>query len=379
MTVAIISSWFPRFGGETFLGVELGALRPHFERVIVVPVRDAVFSRETLLAAIHVARTHPKRFFRTLRGVCSGSSTLRILFKNLALFPKALAVARQIEMEGVDHIHAYWLSAPATVAFVASEVLGIPWSSSAHRWDIYEQNLLSRKARTASFVRTISARGRRDLAALIDAKDRSKVRQVPVGVKIPPAACATTPGPLRLLCAANLIEQKGHADLLEALAIAAARNVAFACDIVGSGPTFHRLARAIERLGLSDRVTLCGRIPHDALLERLQSGRYDAAVLASRDDAGIPLEGIPVALMEAMAAGLPCIATASGGIPELIDDSVGFLARPGDAVSIADGIERLAASCELRTSLGSSARQRVTERFNIDRTGPALAELILQA
>lgn len=379
MTIAIISSRFPRFGGETFLGVELGALRPHFERVIVVPVRDAVYSRETLLSAVHVARTRPKAFLRALRAVCSGSGTLRVLLKNLVLFPKALAVARQIERERVDHIHAYWLSAPATVALVASELLGIPWSSSAHRWDIYERNLLKRKADTASFVRTISALGKRDLAGLIDAKDRGKVRQVPVGVKIPPAACTAKPGPLRLVCAANLIEQKGHADLLEALAIASARNLAFTCDIVGSGPAFARLSRTIERLGLSDRVVLCGRVPHDALLERLQQGRYDAAVLASRDDAAIPLEGIPVALMEAMAAGLPCIATASGGIPELIDDSVGCLARPGDAVSLAAAIERISSSPDLRARLGRNARQRVIERFNIDRTGPALAELILRA
>jgi glycosyltransferase involved in cell wall biosynthesis len=301
------------------------------------------------------------------------------LLKNLALFPKALAVAHHIEMERVDHIHAYWLSAPATVALVVSDLLDIPWSSSAHRWDIYEQNLLKRKAGTASFVRTISDRGRRDLVGMIDAKDHNKIRQVPVGVKIPSVTCGPTPGPLRLLCAANLIEQKGHADLLEALAIASDRGVAFTCDIVGSGPTFHRLQRSIERLGLSGRVALCGRIPHDMLLERLQSGQYDAAVLASRDDANIPMEGIPVALIEAMAAGLPCIATASGGIPELIDDSVGFLALPGDKTSIADAIERSAASAEVRASLGFRARQRVSERFNIELTGPALAELILQA
>lgn len=235
MNVAIISSRFPRFGAEAFLGAELNGLRRHFERVIVVPARESLFSRRTFNDAFQTVRSHPTRIPGVLKLLFFGSSRPTVFFENLLILPKALAVARTVELENVDHIHAYWMSAPATVALVASEMTGVPWSSSAHRWDIYENNLLCRKAEKATFLRTISERGSHDLAKLIGASHRAKVTQVRVGVKIPAIEPRSSTGPVRLLCAANLIEQKGHLDLLEALAVATARNVDYHCDIAGAG------------------------------------------------------------------------------------------------------------------------------------------------
>jgi glycosyltransferase involved in cell wall biosynthesis len=90
------------------------------------------------------------------------------------------------------------------------------------------------------------------------------------------------------------------------------------------------------------------------------------------------MEGIPVALIEAMAAGLPCVATNSGSISELLDDTSGFVVPVGDANGFADAIERLA-NFEFRAELGRNARRRVVCHFNIEQTAPALAELIIQA
>jgi colanic acid/amylovoran biosynthesis glycosyltransferase len=378
VTVAIISSRFPRFGAETFLGTELNGLRPHFERVIVVPVRESLFSWRTVSDAFRTIRSHPTRIAGVLKLLFVGSSRPSVFFKNLAVLPRALAVARTVELEKVDHIHAYWMSAPATVALVASQVTGVPWSSSAHRWDIYERNLLERKAAKATFLRTISDRGSRDLAALIGVQHRAKVTRVPVGVKIPAIMPRDSAGSLRLLCAANLIEQKGHLDLLEALGIAARRNVDFRCDIAGSGPLYAQLERGIARLGLSQRVRLLGRVDHARLLESLRLGEYDVAVLASRHAGRGRMEGIPVALIEAMAAGLPCIATDSGSIPELLDGTCGFVVPAGDSKGFADAIECLA-NADRRRELGGNARRRIVQRFNIEQTGPALAELIIQS
>jgi glycosyltransferase involved in cell wall biosynthesis len=376
MTVAIISSRFPRFGAETFLGTELEGLRPHFARVIVVPVRQSLFSLRTVADALRTAFRHPRRTAGVLRTLFGRPGRPSVFFKNVLVLPRALAVARTIEREKVDHIHAYWMSAPATVALVASELTGIPWSSSAHRWDIYENNLLERKARKAAFLRAISERGASDLRERIGASDRAKVSRVRVGVTMPVLGARAATGPLRVICAANLIEQKGHLDLLAALGILALRKVAFRCDIAGSGPLYAKLQRRIEELRLNDRVTLQGRVAHDRLLESLQRGEYDAAVLASRSEGNGRMEGIPVALMEAMAAGLPCVATDSGSIPELLDAATGIVVPAGDARRIANALERLANSPDLRRRLGDAARERVEREFNIERTGPALAELI---
>ncbi len=378
MTVAIISSRFPRFGAEAFLGAELNGLRPHFERVIVVPARESLFSWQTVLDALRTIRSHPTRIAGVLRLLFGGANRPSVFFKNLAVLPRALAVARMVELEKVDHIHAYWMSAPATVALVASQVTGVPWSSSAHRWDIYEGNLLECKAARAAFLRTISDRGSHDLAALIGVKHRSKVTRVRLGVRIPALEPRRFSGTLRLLCAANLIEQKGHFDLLDALGIAAQRNVEYRCDIAGDGPLLQQLERRICELGLSRRVFLRGRVDHAQLLESLRRGEYDVAVLASRSAGRGRMEGIPVALIEAMAAGLPCIATDSGSIPELLDGTAGFVVPVGDVKSFADAIERLADS-DLRTELGRNARMRIVRYFNIEQTGPVLAGLIIQS
>jgi len=378
VTVAIISSRFPRFGAEAFLGAELDGLRAHFERVIVVPARESLFSWQTLLDAFRTIRSHPTQSVGALKLLFVGANRPSVFFKNLAVLPRALAVARTVELEKVDHIHAYWMSAPATVALVASEVTGVPWSSSAHRWDIYEGNLLECKAVKAAFLRTISDRGSRDLAGLIGVKHRSKVTRVSLGVRIPAIEPRRFFGPLRLLCAANLVEQKGHFDLLDALGIAAQRNVEYRCDIAGGGPLHQQLERRICELGLSRRVFLRGRVDHTQLLESLRRGEYDVAVLASRSAGRGRMEGIPVALIEAMAAGLPCIATDSGSIPELLDGTAGFVVPVGDIKGFADAIERLANS-DLRAELGRNARTRIVRHFNIEQTSPALAGLILQS
>ncbi len=378
MTIAVISSRFPRFGAETFLGPELEGLRAHFERVIVVPTRDSLFSRRTLADALRAVRANPRRVANVVRLLLLESKRPAIFIKNVLLLPKALSVARTVEREGVNHIHAYWLSAPATVALVASRLTGIPFSSSAHRWDIYEGNMLSRKAEEAAFIRTISDRGSRDLAALIGPRYAAKLACVRVGVRVPEKLIRGGAGALRLLCAANLIEQKGHHDLLDALAILRNRAIDFCCDVAGSGPLYRALERRIRELGLSDRVFMLGRIAHAQILERLHRGDYDAGVLASRNSGNGHMEGVPVALIEAMAAGIPCVATDSGSIPELLDSTVGRVVPTSDARSLAAALEELALP-NLRLQLGRNARRRIEQQFNIDLTGPALAELIKQS
>jgi len=376
VTLAIVSSRYPRPGHEAFLETELRGLARHFDSILVLPARDALFAPATLLDALRTACAHPKKTLGILQTLLFGGTRPAVVAKNLAILPRALAISRIVAEQGIDHIHAYWLSAPATVAFVAAEICGIPWSASAHRWDIYERNLLRPKARSARFFRTISRRGQRDLGVAL-AENGRKVAHVKLGVEMPRIGARQATACLRMVCAANLIEQKGHAVLLDALALLAKRGIDFHCEIAGSGPLFERLRRRILELGLAARVALLGRVPHDALLERLRSGDYDVAVLASRSDGVANMEGIPVALIEAMAAGVPCVATASGSIGELIDAQSGIVVPVDDAGAFAGALERLAQNPDLRLRLGENARRRVGEEFNLERTAAQLANLIV--
>jgi glycosyltransferase involved in cell wall biosynthesis len=121
---------------------------------------------------------------------------------------------------------------------------------------------------------------------------------------------------------------------------------------------------------------MVGRVAHATLIERLRDGYYDIKLLASRNEGPGEMEGIPVALMEAMAAGVPCVATDSGSIPELIAGDCGVVAAAHDPRAFADGIVRLARSPELRASMGHRSRARIAEHFDVRRTIPTLASLV---
>jgi glycosyltransferase involved in cell wall biosynthesis len=167
----------------------------------------------------------------------------------------------------------------------------------------------------------------------------------------PPAAIAdVTRQPPRGIVVANLLPYKGHADLIDALArLATPPAMCFA----GDGPERDRLAWLLRSRGLQDTVELAGAV-HAAA--RLLPG-YQFAVLPSHT------EGLPNAVLEAMAAGLPVVATAVGGVPEIVTDGVtGLLVPPHAPAALAAAIAALTADPVLRVRLGGAAR-RAAERF----------------
>ena len=183
-------------------------------------------------------------------------------------------------------------------------------------------------------------------------------------------------GVVRLLCAANMVPVKGHAYLIRALAILRDRGIPVECDLAGDGPLRSAIAHQIAHERLQHRIRLRGVVEHERLCAELVRGEYDAFVLASTEDAQ-EFEGIPVALMEAMAAGVPCIATRTGSIAELIaDDDTSCLVQQRDASALADAIERFAGDPSLRAAVGRRARERVQQQFDTKRTTKELLDLI---
>ncbi|HEY8297627.1 MAG TPA: glycosyltransferase family 4 protein [Candidatus Baltobacteraceae bacterium] len=378
MTLAIVSSRYPYSGAESFLAAETRGLQKHFARVIVIPARHGMFSIETFAAALGVLRARPLHVARVFTSLLFAPSSLRIKLKNVLLFPRGLCVAAIVRRENVEHLHAYWLSAPATVALIASRLTGVGWSASAHAWDIYERNLTAEKLASAAFVRTISKQGLEHLAVIAGERFRDKLRCVRLGVDIPRQTAAPAHAEIALVCAANLVPKKGHSTLLRALKLVDDAGIAFRCDIVGKGPLQPRLRRQIEALNLRNKALLLGYRAHGRLLAGLRRGDYDVAILASRQD-GCRMEGIPVALIEAMAAGLSCIGTSSGAVGELLDETCGVVVRVHDERALADAVVRLATNARLRHALGASARARVTAEFNAALTTAELAALIRAA
>jgi glycosyltransferase involved in cell wall biosynthesis len=159
-----------------------------------------------------------------------------------------------------------------------------------------------------------------------------------------------------LVSVGRLKYPKDFPTLLDAAARLAGRR--FTLEVVGDGPERPELESRHAELALDGRVRLGGE--RGDVPELL--ARADVVVLSSRS------EGLPVSVIEAMAAGLPVVASSVGGLPELVaDGETGILVPAGDAVALADALARLLDDPELRRSYGAAARRRALERFDLAR------------
>lgn len=397
MRLAYITRAFPYARlGETFLAPEIRRLSLMCSEIHVIPARPYLragsmrppgvnvrFIRAgapgigMLAAAVLECALYPKRTLVALSRIIGPRYRASAKLKNLLVFPAALAISRYVRTNRIDHIHVHWMTTPATVAYVASLMTDVPWSCTAHAHDILSDNLLKQKVAEARFVRVIAERNLRDLAAFAG-RDPADLHLIHVGVDIPAAAVrGIGDRPLQILCAARLDPIKGHEYLIRALALARSRNLPFECDIVGDGPMEARVRSLIDEHRLHDCVRIRGMVRYTALLEELRLGRYDVLVLPSVEfERSGHHEGIPVALIEAMAYAVPCIATATGCIPELLDASTGVLVPQRDAEAVAQSLIHLGNDAALRRRLGEAARARVSADFNAAQTTQSLFELL---
>jgi colanic acid/amylovoran biosynthesis glycosyltransferase len=385
--IVYVTAMLPYGNGEPFLIPEIVELMRKGHEVRIVPVlprapvvhddaralalctaSHSVISIEIVLGALLEFLRSPVRSLAAL-SLLLHSRTPRIFVKNLAVFAKGLWLSRYARKFGAEHVHAHWAGTSSTVAMIGSEVARIPWSFTAHRWDIVENNLLPIKVAKAAFVRTISRVGAREVTARANAG--AKPCLLHLGVAIPDVR--PSPGErkadcflLHLLTAADFVEVKGHAYLLEALRILADRGCDIHLDLAGDGPLRPDVQQMIKEYDLTGRVTLLGRLSHDRLLTALATGTCDAVVLPSVVTEAGEEEGIPISLVEAMAARVPVVATNVGGIPELLSDDAGVLVPPRDALRLADVLERLALSPDLRRELADRGRARVESEYAID-------------
>ncbi len=286
-----------------------------------------------------------------------------IVKKNVASLPRALWLARKARAWGADHIHAYWASVAATTAMIAGEVSGVPWSFTAHRWDITQPNAFRAKLESARFARFISQDGLELARPVAGPQLGDKATIIRMGVPLSPHGAARTTPPagvqLRLICTGTLIPRKGQRFLLEALSQLKARGVHVELSLAGEGETRGALTTQAQTLGVADRVTFLGNVDHNELLSSYAEGCYDAFILPSLH------EGIAVALIEAMSYGLPAIATDVGGTRELLTAGAGQLIPAEDVGSIVDAITTLVENEPERVRQGRAGQERVMAEYDI--------------
>jgi len=378
--IIYVTAYLPHGSDEAFLIPEVKQLMRSGHEVLVVPRSprgrivhghelvkwtrgETLHSLRVLKAAVAETLAGPGQTAGAL-GLLLGGRSPTVAIKNLAIVPKALWLARVAVRWRADHIHCHWAGTTATMTMLASRRSGIPWSFTAHRWDIVENNLLATKAASASFVRLISGDGLR-IARALGLGPANNTRVIHMGVPIPNRVRRRYGRRPVVLCPARLVEVKGHRFLLEAWRILQRRGLNGELWLAGQGELRTRLESLSGALGLAGSVKFLGAVPHDELLKIYAEGPVSAVVLASIDLGSGVHEGIPVALIEAMSYGIPVVATATGGTPELLVPGTGLLVPPADPTALADALQSLLRDGKLSEQLGDSGRLRVLEAHDI--------------
>jgi glycosyltransferase involved in cell wall biosynthesis len=300
--------------------------------------------------------------------------------KSLVVWWRALGLAPVVKAMAPTHVHAHFATYPSTCAWLLARRLKLPFSFTAHAHDIFlEDHLLDEKMRAAAPVVVISDFNRRFLQERVRAAGSADVRIIHCGVRLDQFPFVATGRDARRIVAVGRLDHiKGFEYLVEACALLKKRNVDFRCDVIGTGPLEADLAERIRDKGLSGQVLLLGARKQEEVRAMLNAAGVFAlpSVVTERGDR----DGIPVALMEAMASGLPVVSTRVSGIPELIEHEVtGLLAPERDAAALAACLERVLQDPAYGAALARQARAHIEREFDVERETRKLHAAIARA
>jgi glycosyltransferase involved in cell wall biosynthesis len=283
-------------------------------------------------------------------------------------------IAREIERAGgCRQVHAHFALAQTEVAMAVSGLLDRPYSFTAHARDIYAApSALEEKIRRAALVITCTAYNLNHLRRLCPDVPTEHIRLVHHGVDVDaaagPARAATTCDAQRtptIVAAGRLIEKKGFDALVQACEMLQRRGANFRCRIFGTGPLDRPLRSQIAAAGLLEKIEMPGWLPNARLLEEFTHATV--FVMPSRISDSGDRDGIPNVVLEAMASGLPVVATAVSGLPEAVTDGVtGLLVAPDDPTAMADALQRLLTEPDLAGSFGAAGAARAQSEFSIE-------------
>ena len=393
--VGYVVKRYPRYS-ETFivaeiaaheaagLEVEIFSLRPpndtHFQEAIArvrAPVHylhtEGVKAASHLWAALQDAAAVLPGFWSELEAA-GGEDALAV--------HHAAVLACAVRRTAIEHLHAHFAVATATVARLASRFAKVPYTFTAHAKDIFHASVrpeaLRRNLSEAATAITVSDYNRDYLVQTYGAA-AARTHRVYNGIDLQQFPYASPERrPPRIAAVGRLVEKKGFADLVTACALLRDRGLACRCEIVGTGPLELALRALMQRCGLEDRVQLLGLRPRSEVVAHIR----DAAVLAAPCVIGSDgdRDGLPTVLLEAMALGTPCVSTDVTGIPELLQgDESGLVVPQHDPAALAAALERLLTDPALRVRLASCARPRVEAEFDIRRTAGQLRAVFREA
>ncbi len=323
----------------------------------------------------------------------SGGGGLKKYFKqieksgeNLWAGLAAFGLAKRFVADGIEHVHAPWASGPATAAWAAARLAGIPFSFTARAWDIYPpDNALPDKVRQAAFVRVNAGSNAdyiRRMAGLTpnqpDQPDKiDKVHLIYNGVPLKAAqeARVTMRPPYTLLALGRFVPKKGYEYLIHACAILKKQGIDVRCILAGDGPLGSQLKSLVKELGLEATVSFPGFVKFQQAQELF--GQADIFVMPSVIAPSGDRDGIPNVIMEAFAHRVPVVATNVSGISEVVlDGETGLLVEQRDPEGLAKAIATMAGDRYRAVRMAEKGRERVLTQFDPEASCARIIELL---
>ncbi len=336
-----------------------------------------------LFAFLATLCRHPFLTCRLVReGLLQRMRDVEAQLENMWAFFAGFLLARHCQHEGIRLLHAPWANGPATAAWIASRLTGIPFAFTGRAGDMYPPDgILHEKARDAIVIRTNNAANVDWLARFCPTGQESKVRLVynalTFSAEEVTTRCRQTS--YRLISVGRFVPKKGFDVLLTAIARLRREHVPVHLTLVGDGFLRRQLQALRQRLHLEDCVDMPGFLPHEQWESYCQQS--DLLLVPSVvDGEDGNRDGIPNVIMEALARSLPVVATDVCGIGEVISNGeTGLLVPQRDAAALADAIRTMCENREAAVRMALAGRERVLEMFDRERNTRALCELYREA
>lgn len=339
-------------------------------------------ARDVINSLLEVLKAGPVAWWRCLRIIAKGRDTsLSEKAKLLAFAFVAGKLAKLTKLKGWSHIHVHSCANAANIAMFNSILTGCTYSITLHgpTLEVYGPNQ-EQKWKNAAFAIVISQLLLSDVKKKLGGFLPAKLAVAPMGVNIEECKRSSAYAPwregnaCRIFACGRLNPVKGHKYLVETVALLRSRKYDVRLQIAGEdeqgGSGYHQeLQRMIDDTSMSEYVELLGAVSEQRIRQGLEEAHIFA--LASLN------EGVPVAVMEAMAMEVPSVVTDVGGTSELVDNEVdALLVQSENPEEMAEAITRLLQNSEFALSLSRNARVKVIEKFSHSRSAEMLAQCL---
>lgn len=300
---------------------------------------------------------------------------LRGLIYQAFYLAEAMLAADLLRKRKIVHVHNHFGDHSGIITMLAAKLANIPYSISFHGPHVFfdaKSERIKEKVSRARFIRCISYFCRSQVILFSGISDVSLLKIVHCGLELgayqfrPPKEKVNI-----IFCAARLAPEKGYEFLIEAIKILKNRKYEIQVRLVGDGPSRGTLERLAQDLGVLDRVHFLGHLDETTKMRELYSA--DLCVLPSL------AEGLPSAATEAMAIGVPVIATNIAAISELVEHGkTGLLVRPSDPEALAEAIIAMVHDYEFRKRAAELGHEKVIEEFDVDKETARLRGYLLE-